>query len=88
MLEVESALNLIFQHRPGGISTETVNIAYCVNRVLAEDVHAPEDLPPFPASIKDGYAVRAEDGPGIRVVKDAVGAGDLVSSKLVIYISN
>lgn len=86
MLEVESALKLIFKHRPGGTMTETVNIAStCLNRVLAEDVYASEDLPPFRASIKDGYAVRAEDGPGVRTVKDAVAAGDAVCSKLIIY---
>ena len=29
----------------------------CLRRVLAEDVFAAEPLPPFPASVKDGYAV-------------------------------
>lgn len=29
--------------------------------VLAEDVHAPDPLPPFPASSKDGFAVIADD---------------------------
>jgi len=28
-----------------------------LHRVIAEDVFAAEPLPPFPASIKDGYAV-------------------------------
>uniref|UniRef100_S4RTX8 Gephyrin n=1 Tax=Petromyzon marinus TaxID=7757 RepID=S4RTX8_PETMA len=38
-------------------------------RVLAQDVVAKDNLPPFPASIKDGYAVRAAaDGPGDRIV--------------------
>ena len=33
-------------------------------------------LPPFPASIKDGYAVHSADGAGIRKVITAVTAGD------------
>lgn len=31
-----------------------------MGRVLAQDVYAKDNLPPFPASIKDGYAVRGE----------------------------
>jgi len=38
-----------------------VIIDFCLadglHRILAEDVFAAEPLPPFPASIKDGYAV-------------------------------
>eukprot|EP00884_Botryococcus_braunii_P007016 jgi/Botrbrau1/16315/Bobra.0066s0083.1 len=43
--------------------------------VLAEDVLAPEPLPPFPASIKDGYAVLSSDGPGEYDVAFEVFAG-------------
>lgn len=32
-----------------------------MGRVLAQDVYAKDNLPPFPASVKDGYAVRGED---------------------------
>ncbi|KAH6926541.1 hypothetical protein HPB50_019748 [Hyalomma asiaticum] len=54
-------------------------------RILAEDVHATDPLPPFPASIKDGYAVIASDGDGPREVVDAVpaGANDLLKAVLV-----
>jgi len=31
--------------------------ADALGHVIAEDVHATQPLPPFPASIKDGYAV-------------------------------
>ncbi len=31
-----------------------------MGRVLAQDVYAKDNLPPFPASVKDGYAVRGE----------------------------
>ena len=38
---------------------------------------ADESLPPFPASIKDGYAVVAADGPGVYPVIGEATAGRL-----------
>lgn len=32
-----------------------------MGRVLAQDVYAKDNLPPFPASVKDGYAVRGKN---------------------------
>ncbi|KAF2351801.1 MoaB/Mog domain [Trinorchestia longiramus] len=49
--------------------------------VLSEDVVSQYPLPPFPASVKDGYAVIAADGAGTRKVVDAVAAGDLKTLK-------
>lgn len=34
-----------------------------VGDVLAEDVHAADNLPPFPASVMDGYAFSTADRP-------------------------
>lgn len=34
-----------------------VNLMESLNYVLAENIRAPDPQPPFPASIKDGYAV-------------------------------
>ena len=31
-----------------------------MGRVLAQDIYAKDNLPPFPASVKDGYAVRGK----------------------------
>ncbi len=39
--------------------TETVDLLAAAGRVLAEPVLADRDLPPFPRSTRDGYAVRA-----------------------------
>jgi molybdopterin molybdotransferase len=47
-----------------------------VGRVLAEPVLAALDLPPFPSSAMDGYAVRAHDAPGPLVVAFRAAAGD------------
>jgi molybdenum cofactor synthesis domain-containing protein len=41
--------------------TEAVPIEESAGRVLAEDVVAVEDVPPFTRAAMDGYAVRAED---------------------------
>ena len=43
---------------------EEVATAEALGRVLAEDTSAPVDLPHFPRSAMDGYAVRAEDTHG------------------------
>ena len=45
--------------KPFGI--ETVALADADRRVLARDLKARRDQPPFPASAMDGYAVRAAD---------------------------
>lgn len=81
MISVEEALEIIFSHCPLVSETEVVEIVNGLNRVLAEDVYAKDPLPPFPASIKDGYAVKASDGPGVRMVRQCVIAGDKVGNK-------
>ena len=43
------------------LEIEEVNVFSCQSRVLAEDVYAKSDVPPFDRATMDGYAVRAED---------------------------
>jgi len=43
---------------------ENLPLAHAVGRVLAEDVAAVRDQPPFAASAMDGWAVRSGDTPG------------------------
>ncbi|MEA2115713.1 MAG: gephyrin-like molybdotransferase Glp [Thermodesulfobacteriota bacterium] len=43
------------------LETETVPLGDSAGRVLAADVTAPEQLPPFSRSTMDGFAVRARD---------------------------
>lgn len=38
-----------------------------LGRVLAQDIYAKDNLPPFPASVKDGYAVRGETAPAVNI---------------------
>ncbi|OYT26550.1 MAG: molybdenum cofactor biosynthesis protein MoeA, partial [Thermoprotei archaeon ex4572_64] len=58
----EEALEKIFNTikiEPLGV--EEVDLINAFNRVLAEDVYSPIDIPPFDRALMDGYAVRAED---------------------------
>jgi len=59
------------------LPAETVAIQDSIGRVLAEDVAAVRDQPPFAASAMDGWAVRGADTPGtLRIVgESAAGHG-------------
>ncbi len=46
------------------VKTETIPLADSLHRVLAQDVHAEDDLPLFDNSSMDGFALRAEDVTG------------------------
>ena len=62
-ISVERAIELIEQYtKPVG--TETVPATRAHGRVLAQDVCAPIDQPPWPRSPLDGYALRAQDSAG------------------------
>ena len=60
LLSPEAALEIVLQTIQTG-PTETVWHAGALNRVLARDVVADVDLPPFDNSAMDGYAVVAAD---------------------------
>lgn len=57
------------------LESEVVPLQEAGFRIAAEDVLAPSGFPPFPASIMDGYAVVAADGPGVYPVAGQVMAG-------------
>lgn len=57
--------------RAGRQPTESVPLLNCAGRVLAEDVAADRDQPPFPRSARDGFAVQSSEaatGATLRVV--------------------
>lgn len=58
---IQEALETTKAHMPVGTSEETCQITDALNRVLSKDIFSPEDLPPFPKSIVDGYAVKSSD---------------------------
>jgi molybdopterin molybdotransferase len=57
------------------LDTEVVPLEEAAGRVTAEAVRAAVDLPPFPSSAMDGFAVRAADLPGTLAVVDDIAAG-------------
>ena len=60
MITVDEALSIVLDHvEPLG--DESVALAQAHRRILAEDVFADLDLPPFDRARMDGYALRAAD---------------------------
>ncbi|HYY58548.1 MAG TPA: gephyrin-like molybdotransferase Glp [Pyrinomonadaceae bacterium] len=72
MLSVQEALRIVEEQTPR-LPVETVGLEDAVGRVLAEDVVADSDLPPFNRAQMDGYAVRAVDVAGAPVTLRVVG---------------
>jgi molybdopterin molybdotransferase len=71
LVDAAEAAELVLARTPV-LPTETVHLADAPGRVLGEDVVAPADLPSFPASAVDGYAIRSVDGGGrLRVVGES-----------------
>ncbi|MFI0845562.1 gephyrin-like molybdotransferase Glp [Mesorhizobium sp. IMUNJ 23232] len=67
--------------------TEQVPLIAATGRVLARDIRAPIDLPPFDNSAMDGYAVRITDftgaGPWELLVGGRIAAGDVYAGEAV-----
>ena len=57
------------------LPAETVALADAIGRVLAQDVVATRDQPPFRASAMDGWAVRLADTPGSLAIVGESAAG-------------
>lgn len=88
MIKIEEALEKILD----GVEVlgeEAVGILDCLCRVLAEDIYAGTNLPPFDNSAMDGYAVRSTDlkgvskeNPGTLKVIEEIKAGDVPKEAL------
>lgn len=79
MISVREAIQIILAHTPAVVA-ESVALNDAQNRILAEDIIADSDLPPFDRAQMDGYAVRAADvettPARLRIVgESAAGAG-------------
>jgi molybdopterin molybdotransferase len=84
MLTVEKALGAVLE-RARPLPSEAVPLEAALRCVLAEDVAADIDLPPFDKSLVDGYAVRSDDlsGPDRRLrVGEVITAGQTPSRPL------
>lgn len=65
LVSVEEALAAILR-QVAPLPAERTPLHDVLGLVLAEDVHAPAALPPFPAAVVDGFALVATDGDGPR----------------------
>ena len=74
LLTVDEASRLILD-RVKPLASERVPLVESAGRVLAEGARSAVDLPPFPSSAMDGFAVRAVDTPARLPVVARIAAG-------------
>jgi molybdopterin molybdotransferase len=80
----------IIKNIPINKRVENISLEDSLTRILAEEVHATINLPPFRRAQMDGYAVIAEDtfsasedNPVSLKLMEVVGAGDVPEKKLI-----
>ena len=74
MIELKEALQIVLDAaRP--LESERVDMSDALDRILAEDVAAEADMPPFDKAAVDGYACRREDLAGGLTVVETIPAG-------------
>jgi molybdopterin molybdotransferase len=88
LLSIDEAQAVIASHVTA-LGAEPVDLGEAHGRFVAEAVDAVIDLPPFPSSAMDGYAVRAGDTPGrLRVIGESAAgspfAGELAAGEAVV----
>jgi molybdopterin molybdotransferase len=81
LLTIAEALARVLE-RAAPLEHEQVALADAVGRVLARPALARTDLPPFPSSAMDGFAVRAADTPGTLAISARIAAGRPVAHPL------
>jgi molybdopterin molybdotransferase len=88
-LTPEQALKVINTFPLPSPDAEQVPLDQAPGRVLAADIIAREDIPPFPRSLVDGYAVKAKDTYGARegspaflLLKGAVAVGEVTEAQV------
>ena len=81
LLSFEDALARILD-RALPLPPERVRLEHAAGRVLAEPALSRTDLPPFPSSAMDGYAVRVSDTPGSLPIATRVAAGSPAAAPL------
>lgn len=74
MIAVDQALERVL-HRAPRLDAERVPVERALHRVLAEDIFADMDLPPFTKACVDGYACRRSDLHTRLAVVEVVAAG-------------
>lgn len=77
----DEARRIVSAHLPR-LETQHVPLMDAIGRILADDIVAPEDHPPFPASTMDGFAVYAEDFSPWRQIIGTQNAGDVIDEEV------
>ena len=80
MIEVDEAMKIILKETTSSPVTELIfikDLKQLVGKCLAVDMKSNVNLPAFPTSVKDGYAVQTVDGAGRRRVLATATAGSL-----------
>ena len=84
-IALEEAQSRLTEALARALPTESVALTEALNRVLAEDIRASVDQPPFDRSPLDGYALRSADLAQIPVtlpVTQRIHAGDAPAGPL------
>ena len=81
LLSIAEAQQLVLE-RTEPLPAENVPLEGAARRVLAEPARAEIDLPPFPSSAMDGYAVRADETPGRLRIEARIAAGNPATAAL------
>lgn len=79
MISISSALQMVLNEIKSPTEISHVRLSECGNRVLAQDIYAPIDLPRCNTSIMDGYAMNYalnDDNQSMYSVVDIVTAGN------------
>jgi molybdopterin molybdotransferase len=89
LLDVKSAREIVLEEclkiDPGRLMKESIPLLDCVGRAIAEPILLDRDQPPFDRSMRDGYAVRAQDVQSVPVSLKCIGevkAGEWPSMEL------
>ena len=75
IVSFEQARHIVEQHAAEVAAgpAEAVELLAAAGRVLAEEIRADRDLPPFPRATRDGFAVRAADVAAVPAVLKVIG---------------
>ena len=74
LVTIEEALALVLG-KAVALRAQTVPLAAAAGRYLAESAQSATDLPPFPSSAMDGFAIRSADTPGSLEIVARIAAG-------------
>jgi len=61
LVSIDKAKELLFSKFKPKVEVEEIPLLEAYGRILAEDIYAKIDVPPFDRAVMDGFAVKAED---------------------------